>query len=271
MTGMAAGGLFNGLDGWDPAPLRKHLSNAGFHREGLEKLGLPERWLRSAVPRAALLGRVEPDSPLETLVRLFTLGDAVGGDRALHALGDSIHGLLEIGFLAAGGGTVRSHYQIFPVDGGWFATDFHRRQGEDVDDYVMGVGPSSILLASLTPPLFGGKVLELACGIGWLAANLAKQGAVVTATDLNSRALELGRFSTRLCGVNGVDFRHGEGFEPVAGETFDLIVSNPPYVQSPGGQMTYKEARPGDPVCARLLGEIPRHLAPGGVADSLAA
>lgn len=265
---MSAGGLFPNLDAWDPAPLRACLRKGGFHRDALESLGMPERWLRSVTPRAALLGRVPEGSPLHSLIRLFTLGDALDGKPAFAALGEAVHGLLDIGFLDAGGGELRSRYQICPLADGWLACDFHHRQGEDADDYVMGVGPSSILLGSLAPRV-PGRALELASGIGWLAANLAKSGMPVVAADLNERALALGRFSARLCGIDGVDFRPGDGFAPVAGETFDLIVSNPPYVQSPGGHMTYREAPAGDSICARLLRQVPDHLAPGGIAVML--
>jgi SAM-dependent methyltransferase len=262
---MTPGGIFKNLGSWDPAPLRAALLKGGFHREGLESLGLPERWLRSIVRRTALLGHAPEGSPINTLIRLFTLGDAIDGERALHALGDAIHGLLEIGFLNSGGGLVSSRYQLKPLADSWMACDFPERQGEDMPDCVMGIGTSSILLASLAPRIQG-RALELASGIGWLSENLAKTGMTVVATDLNPRALELGRFSARLNGVEGIDFRHGDGFSTVAGEQFDLIVSNPPYVQSPGGNMAYKEAQPGDPICARLLREIPKHLAPGGIA-----
>ncbi|MES2439085.1 MAG: methyltransferase [Verrucomicrobiota bacterium] len=262
---MSAGGIFRNLEAWDPARLRKHLLKGGYHRGALEALGLPGHWMRSNVRAAALLGHAPEGSPVNTLIRLFTLGEPIDGDRALLALGDSIHGLLEIGFLEAGGGSIRSNYQIIPLAEGWVACDFLRRQGEGAEDFVMGVGPSSQLLASLTPPVEG-RALELACGIGWLSGTLAKSGVSVVASDLNARALELGRFSARLGGIEGIDFRQGDGFATVAGETFDLIVANPPYVQSPGGTMIYKESAAGDPICARLLREVPAHLAPGGIA-----
>jgi methylase of polypeptide subunit release factors len=262
---MTPGCLFQNLATWDPAPLRNQLRKGGFHLEALETLGMPERWLRSSIRRAALLGHAPEGTPINTLIRLFTLGDEIDGQAALHALGDTIHGLLGIGFLVAGGGLVSSRYQLIPVADGWMAADFHRRQGEDAADYVMGIGPSSILLNSLAPRL-DGKALELASGIGWLSGNLVKAGMRVVATDLNPRALDLGRFSARLNGIDGIDFRQGDGFASVAGETFDLIVSNPPYVQSPGGNMTFRESTEGDPICARLLREIPDHLAPDGIA-----
>lgn len=262
---MSNGGLFENLESWDPAPLRAQLRKGGFHREALEAVGMPERWLRSIIRRAALLGHAPDGSPINSLIRLFTLGDAINGELALYALGDAIHGLLEIGFLDASRGQVSSRYQLIPLAESWVACDFPKRLSEDRPDCVMGIGSSSIVLASLAPRIQG-RALELASGIGWLSGNLAKAGMTVVATDLNPRALDLGRFSARLNGIEGIDFRHGDGFSTVAGEKFDLIVSNPPYVQSPGGHMTYKESRPGDPICARLLREIPDYLAPGGIA-----
>ena len=259
-------GLWKNLAAWDPTPLRKALFQGGFQHDSLAALGLPEQWLRATIPRAALLGHVAEGSPVETLLRLFTLGDAVEGELALHALGEAIHGLLELGFLTAGGGVVRSRYQLCPVGSGWIACDFQHYQHENCSDYVMGVGPSSLLLASLTPRGLHGRALELASGIGWLAGNLSKSGMEVVATDLSLRALDLGRFAARLNGTEDIDFRHGDGLSTVAGERFDLIVANPPYVQSPGGMMTYRESPAGDPICSRLLREIPEHLAPGGMA-----
>lgn len=262
---MSSGGIFQSLDAWDPTPLRKHLLKGGFHREALEALGLPEHWMRSRVRGTALLGHAPEGSPVNALIRLFTLGEPIDGDRALFTLGDSVHGLLEIGFLEAGGGSIRSRFQIIPIADGWVACDFLRRQGEGTADFVMGIGPSSMTLASLTPRSKG-RALELASGIGWLSGCLAKSGLSVVATDLNARALELGRFSAQLGGIQGIDFRLGNGFATVEGEEFDLIVANPPYVQSPGGSMVYKEAPEGDPICARLLREVPAHLSPDGIA-----
>jgi methylase of polypeptide subunit release factors len=265
---MAIVEIFQNLAAWDPTPLRARLRETGFHREALDTLGLPDVRLRSDIRSAALLGHVPEASPIHTLIRLFTLGHQIEGDLAMRSLGDAFRGLLDIGFLEAGGGWVRSRYQILPTGEGWVACDFLARLEGDFTDYVMGIGPSSILLASLTPPTTG-RALEVACGVGWLAGTLAQNGQPVVATDLNPRALELGRFSALLSGITGIDFCYGDGFSPVAGEKFDLIVSNPPYVQSPGGNMIYREATTDDSICARLSREIPSHLAPGGISVML--
>ena len=69
------------------------------------------------------------------------------------------------------------------------------------------------------------------CGIQALLA--AKHSERVVATDVNPRALAFAAFNAALNGIDKIEFRLGDGFAPVEGESFDLIVSNPPYVISP--------------------------------------
>ena len=52
---------------------------------------------------------------------------------------------------------------------------------------------------------------------------------------------------------------------------FDLVVSNPPFVISPRGELAYRDSGlAGDEVCRRIVVEAPRHLAAGGVCQLLA-
>jgi hypothetical protein len=81
--------------------------------------------------------------------------------------------------------------------------------------------------------------------------------------------------SWALSGVSGkvadADARIGSGFEPVAGERFDLVVSNPPFVISPRGRFTYRESgAEADAFCRELVLGAPRHLNPGGHCQILA-
>ena len=57
----------------------------------------------------------------------------------------------------------------------------------------------------------------------------------VVATDVNPRALAMARLTAELNELD-IDVRDGSLFDPVAGETFDLIATNPPFVISPPGQ-----------------------------------
>jgi len=75
------------------------------------------------------------------------------------------------------------------------------------------------------------KVLDLGTGSGIVAISLALEypSAEVVAVDLSKAAISVACNNAGRLGAN-VDFRQGDWFTPVAGETFDLIVSNPPYV-----------------------------------------
>jgi release factor glutamine methyltransferase len=76
-------------------------------------------------------------------------------------------------------------------------------------------------------------ILDLGTGSGALALALAheKPRARITATDLSGAALEVARGNAEALDLaQGVRFIEGSLFEPVAGEQFDLIVSNPPYL-----------------------------------------
>ncbi|MEO5874551.1 MAG: methyltransferase, partial [Streptosporangiaceae bacterium] len=91
----------------------------------------------------------------------------------------------------------------------------------------------------------------------------------ITVTDTNQRALELAWKSFALSGAEA-DFRHGSLFEPVPG-TYDLIVSNPPFVISPDGRFGYREsALAGDDLCRLLVEQAPDHLNDGGWCQLLA-
>ena len=75
----------------------------------------------------------------------------------------------------------------------------------------------------------------------WVAAraperlSLAAKVDRVIGTDINPRAVALSRINAALNGIGNVEFREGDMFAPVAGETFDLIISQPPFVSTPPG------------------------------------
>ena len=82
-------------------------------------------------------------------------------------------------------------------------------------------------LRGLTAP----RILDLGTGSGIVAITLALEcpAATVVAVDLANDALSVARNNAGRLGAR-VDFRHGDWFAPIAGERFDLIVSNPPYI-----------------------------------------
>jgi len=77
------------------------------------------------------------------------------------------------------------------------------------------------------------RILDLCTGSGAIAISLAAhcRSAVIVATDISEQALAVARYNARQNKV-WVDFRQGDLFEPVEGQKFDLIVTNPPYVST---------------------------------------
>ncbi|WP_348981872.1 DUF7059 domain-containing protein [Brachybacterium epidermidis] len=142
-------------------------------------------------------------------------------------------------------------------------------------DHVLGVGGASLTLARITPRARVRRVLDLGCGSGIQALHATRHATHVIATDLSERALAFTAFNAALNRAQ-VEVRQGSLLDPVAGETFDLIVSNPPFVITPrtpgddADRFTYRDGgRAGDSLLAELLEALPAHLAPGGTAVML--
>jgi release factor glutamine methyltransferase len=77
-----------------------------------------------------------------------------------------------------------------------------------------------------------GRVVDLGTGSGAIALTLASErpGWQVAATDVSEEALAVARSNAESLDLKRVQFFQGSWFEPLVGRTFDLIVSNPPYV-----------------------------------------
>jgi len=141
---------------------------------------------------------------------------------------------------------------------------------------VLGISSASTSLAQLTVREPVERALDLGTGCGVQALHLADHAREVVATDVNVRALWMTRLNAALNGVDEttrLDVREGSLYEPVEGETFDLVVTNPPFVISParGERLVYRDSGlPGDEVVRRVVSEGPRHLRPGGWCQVLA-
>lgn len=90
-----------------------------------------------------------------------------------------------------------------------------------------------VALQALPDPESEARILDLGTGCGAIALALAKERpkARITATDVSEAALDVARGNAAALGLeNRIRFLQGDGFEPVRGERFDLVVSNPPYL-----------------------------------------
>ncbi len=219
-------------------------------------------------------------SPLATLVRLWLLQRTVPIDEAERALGDLIDPLCRAGVLRRTMSEVAAAVDIRPYEADdrhlWVASDLtpglDGRQPLVGTDHVLGISPAALSLASITVRDRRTRALDLGTGCGVQALHLADHVDEVVATDVNQRALWLTRLNAGLNGA-GVETRAGSLFEPVEGERFDLIVTNPPFVISPGTgeRLVYRDSGlPGDQVVERIVRGLPGHLADGGYGHVLA-
>jgi len=152
-----------------------------------------------------------------------------------------------------------------------------------VDDRVLIPRPETEALVEealrLLPP--APRVADIGTGSGAIAVAVATErpDAAVWATDLSAGALEVARANARAHGVEGrVRFAQGDLAEPLAAlaGTLDAVLANLPYVPAAEVDGLAPEVRDHEPrlaldgggdglrVVARLLGEAPALLRPGG-------
>ncbi|UNK70904.1 methyltransferase [Microbacterium sp. H1-D42] len=267
--------------------LAADLDAADFRSDALRRLWGEEaddalaRGLREPILRA--LG-VREDA-LSTLGRLFVLGmpqPVQDVQAALPRVG--VDGLVALGLAVVPGARVAPQALIRPqsfvdADGvgeWWIASDLDEiALGTSLPaDHVLGVGGASRTLAELVIQEPVERALDLGTGCGIQALLIARHAGVVVATDISERALAFAELNAQLNGVRNISFRLGSLFDPVAGESFDLIVSNPPFVITPRAtgvpEYEYRDGgMVGDALVERFLRAVPTHLAPGGIAQLL--
>ncbi|MEU2154500.1 class I SAM-dependent methyltransferase [Streptomyces sp. NPDC019396] len=269
-----------------PAPaqsarLRDALLAADFTADGLlDLLGAPAYAALARSETVPAVRATRGDSPLETLVRLFLLQHTVSRDRARAVL--PLDEVLGDGWVVEDGDGVRATVDIRPYSGpenqDWFiVSDLGCAVGGAGgasgrgEAMVLGVGGASTTLAGITVRTPAATALDVGSGSGIQALHVAQHASRVTATDLNPRALVFTRLTLALSGAPDADLREGSLFEPVMAETYDLIVSNPPFVISPGARLTYRDGgMGGDDLCRSLVQQAGDRLNAGGFAQFLA-
>lgn len=134
--------------------------------------------------------------------------------------------------------------------------------------------PETELLVDLALARKPASVLDVGTGSGAIALAIKRHlpAARVVASDASAAALEVARRNSVRFGLD-IELRHGRWLEPVAGERFEAIISNPPYVEAGDPHLAGLRFEPRFAVEAgadgldafRVLArEAPRHLLPGG-------
>lgn len=248
--------------------LGERLRSIGYTAEGFARyLGMPDPM--GAFDPVFLAARCDKDASFEWAVRLWLLGETMIDEAVVGVCGgDLLSGLSNVGWLLEVDGTWKATVQLRPLGSWVLAADFPGSPARS--DHVVAPGKASQTLAALVPRKKVEKALDMGCGAG--IQSLVCRGHVDTlvGSDLNARSLWLAEANRCLNKLPPIDWRPGSFFEPVGDETFDLIVSNPPFVISPEHQFQFRDGGlRGDEVSALVLREAAAHLAPGGRAVML--
>ncbi|MFD0724102.1 peptide chain release factor N(5)-glutamine methyltransferase [Lysobacter brunescens] len=132
-----------------------------------------------------------------------------------------------------------------------------------------------LALARIPPEATAPRLADLGTGSGAIALALAheRRRARVIAVDLSPGALEVARGNASELGLVNVEFRQGDWLAPLAGERFDLIASNPPYIAEGDPHLddlrhepapALSSGRDGLDAIRTIVREAPAHLLPGG-------
>jgi hypothetical protein len=249
--------------------LRRALESNDFTVEGIEgRLGASELSLRP-IDTAVQLRRLGDDA-FGTLASVFLFGAAVDADRLATVTSPlELTRLVETGLLTLSDAHVRATARVAP-HGDYYVASDGTAEAETPYDFVPGIQSPSVTLAKLAVRRRIARALDLGTGCGIQALLAAKHADRVIATDVNPRALAFAAFNARLNAIDNIELRLGRSFEPVAGEQFDLIVANPPYVIPPDTSYAYRDSDlPADELCRRIVEDAPAFLTDGGFAHLL--
>ena len=143
-----------------------------------------------------------------------------------------------------------------------------------VNPAVLIPRPETELLVDLALQREFSSLVDLGTGSGAIALAIKRQRpkARVVAVEASAAALAVAERNAVKHNLQ-VEFRHGRWFEPLAGERFDVVVANPPYVAEgdphlPGLSFEPRSALVSGPdgldAIREIAREAPRHLASGG-------
>lgn len=217
------------------------------------RLPLVHQWLRAS------------DEPAAIWARLFAYRDRVAEAEALGVLGDTgLAALVDAGALDRTDGGLVSRLRLMPFAGLIVASDEVAARF----DPVMGPGATTLELWRAVAVDEGASVLDVGSGAGSLALAAARAGAgSVVGTDIDPRAADFGRFNARLNGLSNATFVVGDRLEPVAGQRFDRVIAQPPFVPRPPSvtATTYLHGGDrGDELAWSIIEALPDALAENG-------
>ncbi|MEK6700833.1 MAG: class I SAM-dependent methyltransferase [Planctomycetota bacterium] len=258
----------------DLSGLSAALERQGFTREALESKGIIGTKSAAEWDRMNRMLDFKPE--LRTLIHLFMLAKTLPIADVNAALGAGlVASLVECGMLhksPAGAEGLAAEGALLPLSGLFTMGDFSSIEtGRTMaSDHVPCISPAATLVASLSVRVPCDRALDLCCGSGYHALLAASHAREVVGTDINDRSLNFAAMSSRLNALTNIEWRKGSFFEPLEGETFDLIDANPPFVISPATDLIFRDSGMlGDKVSETIIRRLPSMLRENGWASML--
>jgi methylase of polypeptide subunit release factors len=247
--------------------LGEALRGVSYTEDTIDELLGEDAWT-TALEDVPVHERRLPQSPVADAIRLFFLELPLSERQAESALGRQAVDALRRTGLAQVDGEVSPLARIAPVGNILLASDrLSTDPAHDPEDYVSTYSPTAMLCDALTPRPHVARALDVGTGNGVQALLAAEHSKRVVATDVNPRALAFTELNAALSDLDNIECRRGSLFDPVAGERFDLITCNAPFVVSPERRWAYRDGRlDGDQLSERVVRETPQHLTDGGFA-----
>jgi hypothetical protein len=250
--------------------IRHVLAKTGFTEQGVpDRLGCEEMIRITAKEMPRLLRLTSEGTALDSLIRLLVFGAEVEVAAARQALQPmTLESWCDGGILEVRERGVSPLFSLFPHSGFLIACDRTARQLDYQirPDHVHGPGQSSQWLLNATIKRQVRSALDLGTGCGIQGISCAAHSDKVVCTDINQRALNVASFNTALNGLENVEIRAGDLFDPVKGETFDLITMNPPFAISPETRFQFRDGGlGGDGFVQRVVREAPAYLTENGI------
>ncbi|WP_370639199.1 methyltransferase [Corynebacterium sp. CNCTC7651] len=269
-----------------PAPLMRELAaaltSANFTAEGIAAHLGPDA--TDALYRGepgVVLAATRGGTTLDSLIRFFLLRRPATGEQLADMLGSRLGlSLIDASFVApTPAGDLEVQFDVRPhIVAGEPRLVLSDRDASVTDivpgrDHVLGVGAASLSLLSAAPQTPVDRVLDLGTGSGIQALAQAGCAERVVATDVHPRAIALAEATLAANNVDNVELRTGGWFDPVAGERFDRIVANPPFVVGlPEVGHVYRDSGLAlDGATELVLSQAPDYLAEDGTACVLGA
>ncbi|MDO8187872.1 methyltransferase [Conexibacter sp. JD483] len=218
-------------------------------------------------PHAAAEAARGLDPLAATVLRLWCGGETLSEGELTATLDEETVGeLLAAGLVVRGDDGIAAPWRIATVlQRHLLVTPPAHDEAFDLRAPVAYLGPESLFLAPFVAGMRpAARALDLCAGAGLQA--LLAPAAEVVAVELDPFAAAVARFNAIL-NDRPLDVREGSLLAPVAGERFDLVVANPPFLPAPAGVALPRcgdGGVTGDDVLRELVAGLPGVLAEGG-------